>query len=265
MKTSTPVEGYVTYVTDCPKPVFPLVEVPWDVEFPRVALESRTEGTLTIQIVCSVSQDIDRTLLRTESVVDRITRELAFRFSCSIGTPIRREFNIPYADSQGHLKRRVSGSVTLRWGGSAQENWSPGVSGVTEVIAAARDLWNPQRSSDLELYRSSLMANDPVARFVLLYAALQQIVGAGNQHDVDDWIRKHATTPAREVPSLRLSSKRTKSISTETEFTSIRNSLDHVRSGQTSFAQSLDMARRLLVQLQDLTALAISLKYSASP
>jgi hypothetical protein len=105
------------------------------------------------------------------------------------------------------------------------------------------------------------MVNDPVARFVILYAVLQQIVGAGNQHDVDDWIRKHATTPAREVPTLRPSSKRTQSISTETEFTSIRNSLGHVRSGQTDFAQSLDAAKRLLSQLQVLTASAISLRY----
>jgi hypothetical protein len=241
------------------------VEVPWDVDFPRVALESRVEGALIVQVVCTISQDIDKTLLHAKSVVDLIIRELAFRFSCSIGTPIQREFSIPYIDSHGVPMSHVSTSIRSGWRASNNTIENPDMSEVTEVIAAARDLSNPQRGSDLELYRSALTANDPVARFILLYAVLQQIIGAGGQHDADDWIRKHATTPAREVPTLRPSSKRTQSISTETEFTSIRNSLGHVRSGQTDFAQSLDAAKRLLSQLQVLTASAISLKYPASP
>lgn len=267
MECKTVTEGYVTYVADCAKPTFPLVEVPWNAEFPRVAIESRAAGALTVQVTCTIAQDIDTTLIHAGSFVDLIIRELAFRFSGSIGTPIRRKFRIPYIDAQGNLRWSVETSTSFHWGGSAEENWSPGVPGVTEVIIAARDLSDPQRSSDLELYRSALTAKDPVARFILLYAALQQIVGTEYQDDLDDWIRRHATTPVREVakpPSRRPSSKRTRNIGTETEFTSIRDSLGHVRSGQTSFAQSLDAANRLLSQLQVLTALAISLKYPTS-
>lgn len=265
MGDNTAMEDYIHYEADCPKRIFPLAEVPWDTEFPQVSIESDGEGTLSVRVACMVSQDVAATQLRAELVVERVIREFAFRFACSIGGPRQRGFSIPYLDSKGILRRSVSTSVVLRWGGSADEKWGPRISSVVDTIAAARDLWNPQRSSDLELYRSALMANDPVARFVFLYAVLQQIVGAGNQHDVDGWIRKHATTSAREVPSLRPSSKRTQSISTETEFTSIRNSLGHVRSGQTSFAQSLDAANRLLSQLRVLTESAISLKYAASP
>jgi hypothetical protein len=219
--------------------------------------------------VCTVSQDIDKTLLHAASVVDRITRELAFQFSCSIGAPMQREFSIPYIDSQGDLRRSVSTSVSLRWGGSAEENWSPGVSGVTEVIAAARDLSDPQRSSDLELYRSALTANDPVARFILLYAALQQIVGAEYQDDVDDWIRAYAEQKAQEMPKPCKHKKATKQSAdskTETEYTSTRDSLSHVRQQQTSFSAALHDAKRLRSRLEHLVTLAIlSQKYPRSP
>ncbi|MHB8107472.1 MAG: hypothetical protein ACYDH4_08630 [Candidatus Cryosericum sp.] len=139
---------------------------------------------------------------------------------------------------------------------------------MTEIIAAARDLWNPQRSSDLELYRSSLMASDPVARFVLLYATLQQIIGAEYQDDVDDWIRTHAEQKAQEMPKPRKHKKATKQSAdskTETEYTSTRDSLGHVRQQQTSFSAALHDAKRLHSQLEHLVTLAISEKYPVSP
>lgn len=258
------VEGYVTYVAYCPKPTFPSVEVPWDVEFPRVALESRVEGTLIVQVVCTISQDIDKTLLHAKSVVDLIIRELVFRFSCSIGTPIQCEFSIPYIDSHGVPMSRVSTSIRSGWRASNNAIENPGMSEVTEVITAARDLSNPQRGSDRELYRSALTANDPVARFILLYAALQQIIDVEYQDDVDNWIRAHAEQKAQEMPKLhkhKKAAKQSADSKTETEYTSTRDSLGHVRQQQTTFSAALRDAKRLRSQLEHLVTLAISQKY----
>lgn len=253
--------GEITYEVNCLGPDFPRSEAHWNSEFPKIIIESHGHGVVSIEVKCSTSHDVDKTRRRARAIVERIVRELAFRFSCSTGRPVELSSRIFYIDSHGLRKARVQAGLRLRFGGTAGTRWSPAISSVQEAAVAARDTATAQRDLDLELYRSATASVDPVARFIPLYTTLQKVTSTiHSQDDLDDWICL-ATTGTVHVtpkPAGRQGERRT----TETDFTRVRNSLAHVRSGQTSFSPVLDEAKRLVVSLQELVAQAISQKHA---
>lgn len=256
--------GFVTFIADCPRPEFPSVRVPWNAEFPFVVLETTKPCVLAIQVICAPSQNANDTLIEARAIAERIVHELAYRLGCSVGGLAQRDTNILVVDPQGSITGVVSSGVSLHLGGSAESRWVLSEVSTEALVAAARDAQDLQRDSDLELLRSALMTNDPVARFILLYTALGHFTGNARQPGLDNWIRTNDMTQVK-ASIGESSSKRLRGIITETEFTRVRNTLGHVRSGQTSFTQSVNDARRLLSQLQALTALAISLRYPPTP
>ena len=259
MDDSSVVQGQIIYEVDCRGPEFPWAEVPWDAEFPKVIIECREQGTVSIEITCITSRDAAKTRVAANAIVERIIRELALQLSCSMGRPVEGFSDIPYVDAHGTLKRSVSKSATIRWGGSASNRWNPSVTSLQDVVVAARDTKSLQRDLDLELYRSATASIDLAARFIPLYTTLQKITGNGNQDDLDDWICTTGTMHVMPKPPERQNNHRT----TETDFTRVRSLLGHVRTGHTSFSPVLDEARRLAIPLQQLIAKAIGQKYKA--
>lgn len=251
------VQGQIIYEVDCRGPEFPPVEVRWGPRFPKIAIECDEHGKVTIVVTCTASRDADKTRLAANAIVERIIRELALRFSCSMGRPMERSSNIPYIDVHGDVKFRVTSGITFRWGGSAASRWSPSVTSLHDAVVAARDTNNQLRDLDLELYRSATASVDPVARFIPLYTTLQRVTGKGVQDDLDDWICATGPVNVTLKPPERQNRHRT----TETDFTRVRNSLGHVRSRQSSFTPVLAEAKKLAMTLQQLVILALNQKY----
>jgi hypothetical protein len=266
MESNTTAEGYVTYVVDCPDLTFLPVEVPWDAEFPSVTLQATAEDALTVRLVCSISRDTEETLHNATSVVRRIIGELAFNFSCSIGTLIQTGCYVPYRNSRGEMHGTVSTTVISSYRCSRSPKKNLKVSEVEEVIGAARDFSSARRASCLALYGSARAANDPVARFVLWYTALDYIVGAKSQSDVDDWILanyrdvKPSFDPSCDPKPTKQAVDRAR-----TKYTDTRNSLAHVHPQEDGFSTALQRATKLSVQLELLVTLAISKKCPPSP
>lgn len=254
------VRGTIAYEVQCPGRALPRTELPWNSDFPLVLVESREQGAVSIEVTCAVSADPVKTQSDADVIAGRIAREISFRFSCPVGRTVCCSSSIPHFDAEGHLNWTVSTSDTSAWRSSAPDYGSPPASAVLGILAAARDMADPRRDVDLELFRSALSSMDPIARFVLLYTTLQEIL-LRNQDDLDDWICEkypavNETIKPQRAPRTRTAKKRAK----ETGFTRVRNSLGHDRS-QPSFGATLDDARRLVQKLQELVVLAISKKY----
>lgn len=254
-------QGQILYRVDYLGPQLPQAKFHWNSKFPTVTIDTPEDGSLRIEINCTTSHDPAKTRLDAYLIAERVTHELALRFSCSIGTPVEYFSNIPYyTDAHGTVKRRVSTSLRSGYGVSAGTRPAPTASDLQEVAAGARDMASSRRDTDLELYRSAIAPVDLVARFVPLYATLQRITNRHTQDDLDDWIC--ATGPVN--VALKPQKRRNEHRTTETDLTRVRNLLGHVRS-QKSFNAVLREARGLVPSLQKLVVRAIDLKYGKKP
>jgi hypothetical protein len=138
-------------------------------------------------------------------------------------------------------------------------------SSIETIVATARDVRDRERDSDLGLVRSALQIADPIGRFVLLYAALQHIIGAEFQDDVDDWVwnQDHSVPPIPKPNRGKRSQRRPNP--DETTYTAVRTSIAHVRDGQISFDNALEEARQLKSSLEHFVDLALAEKYPGRP
>lgn len=219
-------EGKIEYSFKCNGLELKTIKIPLGLDsFPYVAIETIDDDVLRATFVTKDIYTEKEARSITDQLIEKLTERLSFFLEIAVTKPIFTSSSLPHQRDDGKHGLKVTSSLGLD--GIIRDVIQPDDEKLENIISF---LENPPAVNELLIseFAYSLTPRDPLAKFMLLYNLILQIVG-DSQKKVDETIKKY--DPNVFVIKIKRKVNGIEKEFEETIYTKLRNEIAHKRDG----------------------------------